>query len=276
MKKFFILSTLIISALSGCSTTFDKQGNFTDRATQLDNPDVSQLSDERAVFIHERSLQLWRPKDPEQGHKTTLVSQGALISHDGYTLAAGHAFNDSQVFTFHSRDAKNQLLRVNHWDTNGIHHINLDGTETVFKEAQFIPIRMVHRFEDIDLALIQAPVRNSKFFDLAPSPPEEGSSLSYCYNPIIHRDLRGLTGIVTDIETRKSSSWKIKGSGAAIFGDSGGAVTDQSGQLVGSITGARIGIFSLGKAKRVLDVDLERVSPQLIEQIIEKDRESMN
>ena len=272
MNKFLILSILIITVLSGCSATFDKQGNFNPRASQLENQSDSQLSNETAIYIHERSLQLWRPKDLEKGHSTTLVSQAALVSHDGYALAATHALTSGQVFTLHAKDASSNLLRVNHWDAEGIHHVNTDGTERIITKAQFTPIREVHRFQNSDIALIQVHVQESKFFELSSSPPVEGHSLSYGYNPIIHRDLRGWSGKVTHIETTPPSTWKIKCSGAAIFGDSGGPVINESGQLVGNITGASVGILSLGKAKRVIDIDFERISIEEVKQAIETDR----
>jgi hypothetical protein len=272
MNKFLILGILIITALSGCSATFDKQGNFNARAAQLEDQSVSQLSSETAIHIHERSLQLWRPKDLEKGHSTTLVSQAALVSPDGYALAATHALTSGQVFTFHAKDASSNLLRVNHWDPDGIHHVNADGTERILTSAQFIPIREIHRFQDSDITLIQVRVEESKFFELSSSPPTEGHSLSYGYNPIIHRDLRGWSGKVTHLEATTPSTWKIKCNGAAIFGDSGGPVINESGQLVGNITGASVGILYLGKAKRVINIDLERVSTEKVKQAIEKDR----
>lgn len=272
MNKFLILGILIISALSGCSTTYDKHGNFNARAAQLKNQSVAQLSDELAIHIHERSVQLWRPKNLELGHSTTLVSQAALISPDGYAMATAHALDSGQVFTFHKKDASKERLRINHWDKEGFHHIDANGAGRTLTSAQFVPIRLVHQFEETDLALIQVLAGNSKFFKLSSTPLEKGAPLSYGYNPIIHRNLRGWSGKVMDIETPTPSTWKIKCSGAAIFGDSGGPVIDESGQLVGSITGASVSFLSIGKAKRVLDIDFERVSTDRIKQAIETDR----
>ena len=272
MKIVVTIISLMLLCLSACKTTFDQYGNFKvhpgtkqQRESVLQNPQTIK-------WIQERSFQLWKPRIPGTEQKVTYVSQAAFISHDGYALATAHSLDEGDVFTFHAARTANPLLRAINWDENGIEHLDVNGSTSVYDHANFISVRIVHRFENADLAIVQTKVEDPEFFTLSKTPPKNGDLLTYGYNPIVHRDLRGLTGLVKNVEEPGPSLWQADCEGAAIFGDSGGPVIDRSGTLVGLITGARISYFSWRKSKRVLDIDIEGVSSSLIKKIIAEDR----
>lgn len=272
MKIVGTVISLLLLSLTACKTTFDQHGNFKlHSGTKQQREWV--LEDPKTIKrIQERSLQLWKPRIPGTDENVTFVSQAAFISHDGYALATGHSLDSGDVFTFHGARRGNPLLRAIHWDEKGIEHLSVNGTTSLYHHAKFIPVRVVHRFEEADLAIVQTKVQPTAFFSITETPPKKGDLLTYGYNPIIHRDLRGLSGAVTNVEAPGPRLWQADCEGAAIFGDSGGPVIDRAGTLTGLVTGARISYFSWGKSKRVIDIDIEGVAASLVREIILADR----
>lgn len=272
MNRVICLALAIIVTGPGCRATFDSQGNLTSPLSERPSNAVQALDPEQILFLHERSFQLWQPDHPDKGETTTLVSQAAFVSADGYALTAAHAIEPKPGFTFHRKGEPKEMLRVTHIDESGLHHFKLSGQEETLQRAKLHPVRVVKRFEDTDLALIQTTNPAPAHFELAPSPPQKGERLSYGFNPVIHPRLPGLEGIVTKVK-QTGSHWLIDCEGLAIFGDSGGSVINQQGQLVGNITGAGVSFFSWGKSKRVLRIEIEGMSADAIRQAIREDRQ---
>ncbi len=273
VKKVLTLALITIVAGTGCRATFDSKGNLTAPLSEKKSAAVQALDTEQIVFVHERSFQLWRPEHSEEGKTTTFVSQAAFVSADGYALTAAHAVEPKSGFTFHRMDGQKEMLRVTHVDESGLHHFQLNGQKETVMKAKLRPVRVVKRFEDTDLALIQTTTPAPAYFELAPSPPQKGERLSYGFNPVIHPELRGLEGVVTKVE-QSGSHWLLECKGLAIFGDSGGSVINEKGQLVGNITGAAVSFFSWGKSKHVLRIEIEGISADTIQKAINEDRQA--
>lgn len=271
MRGSLCIGIILIVGATGCRATFDSDGNLTASALKGHAASAQQLTNSDAAFIHERSCQLWQPENPSEGVTTTLVSQAALVSKDGYALTAAHAVDGKGAFTAHRVEAPHNLVRVKRLDESGLHHFELNGPEEIVKQAKLEPVRVVKRFDDTDLALIQIAATTSVFFELAAHPPTAGSRIRYAFNPIIHPQLRGLEGTVTK-PTHSEDTWRLECQGAAIFGDSGGAAINESGYLVGNITGSRFNLFSNKMKPRILGIEIEGIAALTVKTAIQQDR----
>ena len=274
VDRFIILALATVIFGTGCRATFDSKGNLKTPLSDLPSAPVQALDAEQVAFVRERSFQLWQPDHPEKGKTTTLVSQAAFVSPDGYALTAAHAVEPKPGFTFHRKVPPYEILRVTSIDSEGLHHFQLDGQEELLDKAQLRPVRVVKKFDGTDLALIRTTTPAPAHFEMVPEPPKEGDRLAYGFNPVIHPELPGLEGVVSKVN-HTEPHWKMDCEGLAIFGDSGGSVVNEDGHLVGNITGATVSLFSWGKAKRVLGIEVEGVSSGAVTRAIEDDRRKL-
>jgi hypothetical protein len=273
-RKLSILFFLpaVGAMLSGCSPTFDERGNFRDPTALVGGEKYRLIDESNALFIAERTVQLWSPSVDEEIVSGTFASQAALISSDGYALATSHGLDAGDVFTFHQSAPPYQPLQVKKWDATGIYCRNLDGTETIIPVVDLIPTRVVHRFEHLDLAIIHTGLRDHKFFNLASSPPVSDETVQYGFNRLVHPDLRGLTAQFIEITHETDSGWKFETTGASNYGDSGSAAINEQRELVGCVTAGIFSKIPWGKNKRMLRVQIEGVASDPILEILTRDR----
>ena len=192
-----------------------------------------------------------------EGNKLSLggpIGLACFVTGDGYALTASHVVNAPPhcVLTGSLKEDGRQLvflqprkaaiggddekktepsekngagLRYQFWNATGA---RTPSGQIVIEK---VPVRIVSEWPESDLALIKVPLKNSRYFKLAKSPPKVGEVLFTPGNPITAA-AQASAGQVLE-SSRREQSFRLFTSIPLTPGDSGGPAADTGGTLVG-------------------------------------------
>ncbi len=239
IARWTILSLGAWLLLSACAT-----GKF-----HAEHPggDRREIDDELAGYVAARTVPIWIPNQPKirEGdvsfHEMT-AGQAALISTDGYALTANHVVaGDAVAFTVHLKSDPTGWMRAGRLIGGTVLLAGAGGTERPVAQRDLLvqPVRVVHRFPGVDVALIKTGFQPINTFELADHVPSEGEPVAVAMNPLKgFRNGVATGGVVGRREGREPETWRAYATCVADYGDSGGSVVGADGRLVGVTVGA--------------------------------------
>lgn len=273
------LAFYLLFIVSGCRATFDREGNIFKQNEHATKATYAKSNPERVDYVQQRSIQLWEPEQSPDGRiigfKDLKIGQAALITQDGYAITAGHVVDQQNVFTLHKSSEPFAAIKVSEFQKNGAILWPQAPTQNIETRLVWKPIRVIHRFKKLDLALIHTSVLPEFHFKMAEFKPQKGDQITVTLNPIVHRNDVAINGSVIKSQffDETSNFWHCMTSAVARFGDSGGAVVNSRGNLVGLITTAKVALWSIkSNQPKVLSLDFTGADPKTIQYWIDRDR----
>ncbi|CAN5277448.1 hypothetical protein BH23VER1_BH23VER1_35660 [soil metagenome] len=231
---------LVAVGLSGCATWSNPDA----RSTGLD----AGLDPALERFVSARAVPIWIPTgSPGAGGDISFqemqAGQAALITEDGYALTAGHVVDAAApAYTVHLKADPTKRVRAGRFFRGRVLLADADGAETAVPYSDLLmrPVRVVRRFDGVDVALIKTDFRPSETFPLASEPPHLGEMVAVALNPLKgRRETVAAGGVVGNgLFRRRADSWRAYARCVAAQGDSGGPVVTEDGELVGVTVGA--------------------------------------
>lgn len=192
------------------------------------------------AFLQNRTIQLvsWEIGGTEQ--KLAGGGLAAMLSADGYALTAAHVV-DHNYFGVPVVSGTGEPLVLSLRDGKQFAGTSRDSVAHSPVGKQRISVlrgRLVHRFPG-DLALVKLPLAAREWFEPVAAPPAVNDVLWMAWNPLVHARNPGSAGKVLAV-TPARRGWKAEADAQMLLGDSGAAVIDASGRLVGSFTAVRL------------------------------------
>ena len=193
----------------------------------------------------------------QEGNKLSVggtVGLACFVTADGYALTANHVVKSPPhcVLTGGQKKGAQQLIYLTSGeaansggDKNESEPLekkavslsyqvwNAGGAKTPSAKIilKKVPVRIVFKWPESDLALIKIPLEKSRYFRVAMSPPKVGEVLFTPGNPI-RVAAQASAGQVLE-SSRREQSYRLFTSIPLTPGDSGGPAADPSGTLVG-------------------------------------------
>ena len=290
-----LMISLVPLFLNACSynwgaTTEIKKASFKahQEQWQLDKP-------LRATLLS-RSVQIFHADQVSDEEGKSLPPYGGsglacFVTSDGYALTAKHCVNTPQQYVLASN--RNDLgkhlfyvgmakLKGKVYDRNGKFLFNTSPPGFFYRfwnsegsvdlgfelKVEKIPVRIVHKWPDSDLALIKVPLSDQPHFTLADSPPARGDVLFAPGNPM-NEAPRPSAGQLLRL-SQKKNSYRLMTSIPVTPGDSGGPAADTLGNLVGV---ASKGYATLNRSwPRFTNSSFIRPKSAELQRLIEEDR----
>ncbi len=203
------------------------------------------------------------------GTKSSVsMGMAAVVSRDGYALTAGHVAEELPVSVLKLKKKTPSASVATASATTTVGQVGELRDDSAYvgilgqpgksklnsnQSGQSLvrsPARVVRRFPGLDLALVKLPLATSHWFPLAKEMPKDNQPLYVTRNPVNHggpTTLEGLAQQPEPVRNSKGSAWWVDSNVPVVPGDSGGAVFDEEGRLVGCV--------ALGNIWRIVSAD---------------------